>query len=834
MTAAVISLAIFSTVNQAHASPPAPESEVEDGWTMTRALVLPRVGRGGRAPIHLDPIEATIVAGTWAPPVEAQSIEAVNGQQREWSWIEANENGWVQDRALYGGYAYWAVESDREQVMILNAAGHRMVYVNGEPRGGDVYGTGWPHHPVKLEAGTNHFLFPVSRGRLRASLKPAVSDAMFSPADRTMPDLIDSEVDLVWGGVIVINATDRAMGDLTIYASAAGFKDQETKCPIIAPMTSRKVPFRFGGPVPEMAGPVMLKLELRSNTGGEGRVLDTTEIEVPVRGPRDKQKRTFISRIDGSVQYYAVVPMHPPADAIQTDAAPAMVLTLHGASVEARGQAGAYGHKDWTHIVAPTNRRPYGFDWEEWGRIDAMEVLEINQRRLNVDPNRTYLTGHSMGGHGTWTVGATLPDRFAAIAPSAGWVSFRSYGGAPEYDLAVPIELMLDRAVKPSDTLGLSRNFLHYGIYILHGKADDNVPASQARTMVQHLAEYHDDFALYMEPGAGHWWGNQCVDWPPLFEFLKRHTRPAIEDVNHIEFATANPENSAWSRWLGLEAQIIHGEISSATADLDRKERKFTIVTDNLARLALKVDHLPANEPIDITIDEEDLPTVAWPDDGVIRLARSGSAGDAEWMALDTSASAKLKGPHRYGPFKNAFDHQMMFVYGTVGTEEENRWAYAKARFDAETFWYRGNGAVDLIPDTRFDPRREKDRGVVIYGNAETNAAWNKLLTTSPVQVRRGEIIIGDRSIPGDDLACLFIRPRPDSDMAAVAVVTGSGVEGMRLTDRMPYFLAGVGYPDCIVMGPEALSAGIPGVRAAGFFGLDWSVEGGQFAWSAD
>jgi len=62
-------------------------------------------------------------------------------------------------------------------------------------------------------------------------------------------------------------------------------------------------------------------------------------------------------------------------------------------------------------------------------------------------------------------------------------------------------------------------------------------------------------------------------------------------------------------------------------------------------------------------------------------------------------------------------------------------------------------------------------------------------------------------------------------------VVSGTGVVGLRLTNRLPYFLSGVGYPDCTVIGPEMLREGARGVRAAGFFGNDWSVDKGEFAW---
>ncbi|MGZ5546244.1 MAG: alpha/beta hydrolase, partial [Limisphaerales bacterium] len=212
--------------------------------------------------------------------------------------------------------------------------------------------------------------------------------------------------------------------------------------------------------------------------------------------------------------------------------------------------------------------------------------------------------------------------------------------------------------------------------------------------------------------------------------------------------------------------------------------------------------------------------------DAKLWFSRSG-----ETWAQSEAPTSKLKNPKRYGPFKEAFYHRMIFVYGTRGTAEENAWAFAKARFDAESFWYRGNGSIDVIPDTKFNPDKEKDRSVILYGNADTHGSWKALLGESPVQARRGEIQISDRTLRGDDLACLFLRPRLGSDVACVGVVTGSGLAGMKLTDRTPYFMSGVEFPDCTVFGVDALSKGGDGARTAGFFGPDWSVEKGEFAW---
>src|SRR5262249_5347868 len=161
----------------------------------------------------------------------------------------------------------------------------------------------------------------------------------------------------------------------------------------------------------------------------------------------------------------------------------------------------------------------------------------------------------------------------------------------------------------------------------------------------------------------------------------------------------------------------------------------------------------------------------------------------------------------------------------TKGTPEENRWSLARARFDAETFWYRGNGSVQVISDTSLlDSQNEqefRDRNVILYGHADSNGAWPRLLEESPVQARRGAVTLGSRTIAGDNLACLFVRPRPGSERASVAGVSGSGLIGLRLTERLPYFTSGVAYPDLIVLRAPLSGASSPAPVAAGYFGAD-------------
>jgi len=809
------------------ASPaPVPQAGKETGSNgeivFKRGLQVGQVGRYGRSAVHSDPIEHLLLTGALGRPEEgALAFETPDGERIEWKAIEANEEGWFQDRGLRGGYVYVPVDSLDDRTMILEASGQSWVFVNGEPRGGDVYAYGWIEHPVRLKKGRNHFLFRVSRGRVRAKLVKPTSAVMLSDRDMTLPDVLIGEDEPLWAAVRVINATGVPLKDFVIRIRADGSAQTEIPAPSVGPMTSRKVAFPVTCKAPDEDGEVAVKLVLtrRIDTGNP---YDALEFKLAVRSPHDRHTRTFVSEIDGSVQYYAITP-----GKLEEGQRPALFLSLHGAGVKAEGQAAAYGPKDWGHVVAPTNRRPYGFDWEDWGRLDAMEVLELVEQRFGTDPARTYLTGHSMGGHGTWSVGATHPGRFAAIAPSAGWYSFWSYAGKERDGEAAPIDELFARASNPSDTLALSRNFLHHGVYVLHGDKDDNVPVAQARFMRKHLAEYHADFAYYERPGAGHWWGNPCCDWPPLFDFLRAHAVPDNRDVASVEFYTANPGISARSRWVTIETQQHLLKISSVAVTQDVAKRTFTGTTENVALLSLDLRQLDPGETVTVELDGRKVEDISTPE-GKERLFMA-HVGE-EWMAAFRPALDQ-KGPHRCGTFKDAFRHRVQFVYGTGGTPEENAWLYAKARYDAETFWYRGNGSIDVVADSDFGPAAEPDRNVIVYGNAETNSAWTALLRSSPVQVSRKRIAVGERVIDGDDLGCYFVRPRPGSRSASVGVVAGTGLPGMMAAGANQYFISGSGFPDVLVFGADMLLENFDGVRCVGYFGIDWSVEKGEFAW---
>jgi hypothetical protein len=430
-----------------------------------------------------------------------------------------------------------------------------------------------------------------------------------------------------------------------------------------------------------------------------------------------------------------------------------------------------------------------------------------------------------MGGHGTWQVGVTFPGLWAAIAPSAGWHSFASYGGGVTFKDPSPVEQVLARAMNPSDTTALSRNFLHYGVYILHGDQDDNVPVAQARYMRNLLGQFHPDFAYYERPGAGHWWGNECVDWPPLFDFLKTRSRLPDNEKKRIEFVTADPGISSRSGWVEILTQLKPLAFSKVVVERVESEKgiAFKGTTENAGRLAIDVTPVADGTKCVFELDGTKVEVALNGRDGRVYLER----GEKGWQASGPPVPI-FKNPRRSGGFKDAFRHGFVLVYGTRGDPAEDARAFNKARFDAEMFWVRGNGGAEILPDTAFDPVKTKDRNVILYGNADTNAAWPLLLADSPVEVRNGGATVGETRYHGADLAAYFVRPRPGSETASVGAVAWSGPAGWTAASPGQYFISGSGFPDFMLFTAESLRSGTDGVRALGWFGVDWSLEHGE------
>jgi predicted peptidase len=180
-----------------------------------------------------------------------------------------------------------------------------------------------------------------------------------------------------------------------------------------------------------------------------------------------------------------------------------MIMFLHGA-----GQRGDDVNKVKEHgppkIVE--NQKDFPFilispqcpndDWWPDKTEVLINLLDDVVSRYDVDTERIYLTGLSMGGYGTWALAGRYPDRFAAIAPVCGGGSFYM-------------------AYKLKDV----------PVWAFHGAKDDLIPLRESEDVVNFVKEFGGDARLTVYSDAGHDSWTQTYDNQELYDWFLKHRK---------------------------------------------------------------------------------------------------------------------------------------------------------------------------------------------------------------------------------------------------------------------------------------------------------------------
>ncbi len=143
-----------------------------------------------------------------------------------------------------------------------------------------------------------------------------------------------------------------------------------------------------------------------------------------------------------------------------------------------------------------------------WSNDVLLVLLDEITRKYPVDMGRVYLTGLSMGGYGTWSLGLAHPEKFAAIVPICG-------GGEL-------IGVMLSNHEKTQALKTL-------GVWAFHGGKDPVVPVAESQRMVDALKRAGvADVKFTVYPEAGHDAWAETYANPELYEWLLKHERKAV------------------------------------------------------------------------------------------------------------------------------------------------------------------------------------------------------------------------------------------------------------------------------------------------------------------
>lgn len=145
-------------------------------------------------------------------------------------------------------------------------------------------------------------------------------------------------------------------------------------------------------------------------------------------------------------------------------------------------------------VVSP--QCPTGSSWHS--EFDALdELLENILETYQVDTNKMYLTGVSMGGFATWDYAVLRPDLFAAAIPICGGSSYIDH-------------LYLIKEVPA---------------WAFHGEKDDIVPIEETKIAVDALRGFGGEVQFTAYPNVGHGAWIETYNDPKVFEWLLKQSK---------------------------------------------------------------------------------------------------------------------------------------------------------------------------------------------------------------------------------------------------------------------------------------------------------------------
>ena len=232
---------------------------------------------------------------------------------------------------------------------------------------------------------------------------------------------------------------------------------------------------------------------------------------------------------------------------------------------------------DFPFIVA-SPQAPYpprGFDPEE------LTIL-LNQllQRLPIDKDRVYLTGFSMGGHGTYLWASVHPEIFAAIAPVSG-------------------------VARPEQACGLRS----IPIWAFHGAEDETVKLENAEAGVNAIKECGGDIKFTVYPDVGHSSDAAYAD-PQLYQWFLEHRRDD-ERVKQVLAVRAAREKRVKEQIPAANAEStlrrIVSDFSAGTPDYSQMNSALANASRRMAeKMQAKLTALGALEALRYKGTEQD------------------------------------------------------------------------------------------------------------------------------------------------------------------------------------------------------------------------------------
>lgn len=497
--------------------------------------------------------------------------------------------------------------------------------------------------------------------------------------------------------------------------------------------------------------------------------------------PGTPQTVWYESDVDGSSQAYAV---YVPRVAPGPDGYPAVFHT-HG-----YGWHVSTGFSEWQREWARTrgwvlinlNARGPQF-YEGIGEVATIEVVEDASSRFNLDRDRLYITGASMGGTGAFRHGVRHPYIFAAAVGVDGWTDYRlwHHHWYARKDARDDIEEFRRPFLESCSPLYWAQRARWGAVRMVVDGRDTTVWPDNGillHAALSDLSYYTDgkyDVDMTLNYEKGHGGGHDLRSAYRFFEGRQRIRHP---DSFHCRTYLLKHGRMYWSTIEGFKQ---FGLPASLVADVD--EATISLRTENVSRFSLHLPASPAAEYDRIHVYADGLPVYHGAPDGadegtVTAEAIDNNRGETvAWALVPHERTTLHRTAEVSGPIGEVFARPFMVVYGTLGSREMTEMHRREARDFASgwnSFMIREGAThgqvVRAYPEDVVSDKAMRDHGLIVFGTKETSRLLNRAYRKGDIPVVVGEDYVtvqdlgGERTYYGDSYGCFLAYPNPLAD----------------------------------------------------------------------
>lgn len=406
----------------------------------------------------------------------------------------------------------------------------------------------------------------------------------------------------------------------------------------------------------------------------------------------------YVSPIDGSSQPYSVYVPNGYDPAVKHP----VVIDLHGFGGRFKTSR-TVTEKSWADprgwlLVSVDGRGVLGYD--HIGDFDVFRVLDAVKALFNVDEDRIYLTGFSMGGHGTYRLGLRYPDVFAAIAPGAGWTDYREFydhwydpGNAPM--MPAYIDPSRIPGCETASSLWQAENGEHLWMRIAYATDDTINPPINHLNMIAALnsfgytrhtvAEFSPQPPLFIPIGHS---GSTINATNDVYGFLDGKVRTV--DPAHVVYTTNRLRyNKTW--WVQIDGVNewnqwgrIEGTVTGQTIDVQ---------TSKLSAFRLTLNGTLVNTGLDIDVVVNGTSVYQGPYQAshMLEAVYDGNGAFSSW-GPPVPPTGHVKRAGLEGPISDAMMGPFVVIYGTQGSAQQT----ARNLEEAQLFAVQWNGRLIL------------------------------------------------------------------------------------------------------------------------------------------